>query len=82
MTIRVSTAVREQRERMGLTIEEVCARSGVPVSHWRMLEDGWVPGQRVTRKISVAIGWPESGIEQVFFDGFDPADFLTCPVEP
>jgi transcriptional regulator with XRE-family HTH domain len=62
-TQNLGSVVRQQRKRLGLTLEELAAKSGVSMSHLGRIENAQrYPSARVLRQIAKPLNLEENGL--------------------
>jgi transcriptional regulator with XRE-family HTH domain len=81
---RLGRAIREARERAGLTQKELASAAGASVPPLRDAETGVVPKARMPytlAKVAGALGWPPGTVEVVLDGGDPPGGWQSTPVQ-
>jgi transcriptional regulator with XRE-family HTH domain len=81
---RLGGALRESRERQGLTQDELAQQAGVSTKSVQDVEAGKVPKARMPytlAPIARVLGWPAGAVDSVLAGGDPPGGWRTVPVE-
>lgn len=81
---RLGRALRESRERLGLSQRDLAIQAGVSTGAVQSAEAGTVPKSRMPQTlapIARALGWPAGGVDAVLVGGEPPGGWQDVPVE-
>lgn len=81
---RLGRALKEARERKGLSQGELATRAGVAIKSVQSAEAGTVPKSRMPQSLSPiaqAVGWPAGSVDSVLSGGEPPGGWRTVQIE-
>lgn len=82
--VRLGRALREARERKGLSQGEVAKLASVAIKSVQSAEAGTVPKSRMPQSlapIAQAVGWPAGSVASVLAGGEPPGGWLTVQID-